>query len=145
MVHRKKTSETRVRVNISLSPMAAARLKDIAAVNKRTIALEGKAAVEFYLENVERVKNVEWQSPIEWRLSKLENRFAALIAKDARATAQALYFIMLPYTKGGLPTKPLPKEAFQMIWNQSRAFAADWLKKTKIGDEQSDDRPQSIS
>jgi hypothetical protein len=134
-VRKKRIIGQRARVNLSLAPMTIARLNDIAKANNRTLAEEARAGVEFYLENFERLKSVEWQTPIEWRLGKLENRFAALIAKDARASAQALYFIMLPYTKGGLPNKPLPKEAVHMLWEQSRAFAADWLKK-KANDEQ---------
>ena len=133
---RQAQAENRMKVTISLSPLMEAKLSELAAANKRPQAVEAKAAVEFYLQNIEVLKNAEWQSPVEKRLEKMENRLAGLMAKLVRVAAQALYFSTLPYTKGGLPTKPLPDKAFQVLWDQSRAFAANWLKKARMDEEQ---------
>jgi hypothetical protein len=119
------------------------KLIELAAVNRRSLSAEGKAAIEFYLQNLEVLKNAEWQSPIERRMEKMENRLAGLMAKLVRVAAQALYFSTLPYTKGGLPNKPLPDKAFQMLWDQSRAFAANWLKKAQADEKQPEAIPKS--
>ena len=137
---RQARAENRMKVTLSLSPLALAKLQELARTNKRPPAVEAKAAVEFYLENIETLQNVEWQSPIERRMEKMENRLAGLMAKLVRVAAQDFYFTTLPYTKGGLPTKPLPQKAFDMLWNQSRAFAANWLKKARSDEEKASDK-----
>jgi hypothetical protein len=119
------------KVTVRLSPLSVTGLKELA---------EAKEAIEFYLDNLQVLTQAEWQTPIERRMQKVENRLAGLMAKLVRVAAQALFFSTLPYTKGGLPNKPLPKEAFEMLWDQSRAFAANWLKKANLDEEQAESK-----
>jgi predicted transcriptional regulator len=135
---RKARIEKRIRVTISVSPLTVVKLQELARANNSSPALEARTAVEFYLDNLKQLADAEWQSPIERRMQKIENRLAGLMAKLVRVAAQALFFSTLPYTKGGLPNKPLPKEAFEMLWDQSRAFAANWLKKANLDEEQTE-------
>jgi predicted DNA-binding protein len=126
------------KVTVRLSSLSVIRLKELAAANGRAVSAEAKEAIEFYLDNLEALTQAEWQTPIERRMQKVENRLAGLMAKLVRVAAQALFFSTLPYTKGGLPNKPLPKEAFEMLWDQSRAFGANWLKKANLDEEQAE-------
>ena len=130
--------DNRMRITVGLSPLYMSKLIELATTNKRSLSAEGKAAIEFYLENLEALKNAEWQSPIEKRLEKMENRLAGLTAKLIRATVQGLWFTTVPYTKGERPDKhkPLPQGEFQVMWDESRAFAASWLKKARLDEEQ---------
>ena len=137
------SSETRAKVTISLSSLALAKLNELARANKRTASSEARNAVEFYLTHLAHLQDAAWQSPIERRMEKLENRVSSLLAKTCRAIAQTLFFMTLPYTKGGLPTRPLTKEAFQIVWEQSRAFAADWLRKARLDDTEQDSGNQT--
>ncbi len=133
---KKGIPEGRVKITIRLSWKLYSNLIESAKSNGKAVSSEVNRAVEFYLANIQREKNAAWQSPLEQRMQKLENRLAGLMAKLVRVCGQALWFSTLPYTKGGLPSKPLPKEAFQMLWDQSRAFAASWLKKAWVDEEQ---------
>lgn len=136
--------DNRMRVTVALPPLHMSKLTELAAINRRSLSAEGKEAIVFYLQNLELMKNAEWQSPIERRMEKMENRLAGLMAKLVRVAAQDLYFSTLPFTKGGLPTKPLPDKAFQLLWDQSRAFAANWLKKARVDEEQAEAAPKSV-
>ena len=62
------------------------------------------------------------------------------MAKLVRVCGQSLWFSTLPYTKGGLPNKPLPQKAFQILWDNSRQFAAEWLKKAKLDETTKQDQ-----
>jgi hypothetical protein len=135
---RKKKSQERIKVTISLTRLTYSKLIERSKSASNSISSEAHRAVEFYLENIQHKSNADWQSPLEYRMQKLENRLAGLIAKLVRVCGQALWFSTLPYTKGGLPNKPLSQDAFQMLWDQSRAFAANWLKKARIDEEQSE-------
>ncbi len=129
---RKKNLERRVKVTISLSKSIYMKLLDSAKSHNIDVASEVRQAVEQYLQDVQHERDTAWQSPLEHRMQNLENRLAFLMAKLARVCGQSLWFSTLPYTKGGLPNKPLPQEAFQILWNNSRQFAAEWLKKAKL-------------
>ncbi len=122
----------RTKITIRLRQPVYSKLSEYAKLHRVKIASEARQAVEFYLEQVQREHDNAWQSPLEHRMQKLENRLAALMAKLIRVCGQSLWFSTLPYTKGGLPNKALPQEAFQMLWNNSRQFAAEWLKKAKF-------------
>ncbi len=79
------------------------------------------------------------QTELAFRVRKMEDRMAALLAKLTRAAAQTLYFTTLPYMHGGLPKEPLPEGAVRALWGQSRQFAGDWLKKAGPLNEQAVD------
>ena len=82
------------------------------------------------LENPVEEATIE-QTELAYRVRKMEDRMAALLAKLTRAAAQTLYFTTLPYMHGGLPKEPLPEGAVKALWGQSRQFAGDWLKKAQ--------------
>ncbi len=128
----KENPVRRKKVTIRLRQSVYSKLSECAKLHRVKLASEAHQAVEFYLEHIQREGNNVWQSPLEHRMQKLENRLAALMAKLVRVCGQSLWFSTLPYTKGGLPNKPLPQEAFQMLWDNSRQFAAEWLKKAKL-------------
>lgn len=132
---KKKNPEGRMRVTVRLTRTAYYKLIERAKSNNETISAATRRAVEFYIENIQREHDIAWQSPLEHRMQKLENRLAGLMAKLIRVCGQSLWFSTLPYTKGGLPNKPLPQEAFQILWNNSRQFASEWLKKAKIDED----------
>jgi len=132
---RKTNPEGRIKLSISLSRRIYSNLTESARSHSRTFASEVREAIVFYLENYSRDKDIVWQTPLERRMQKLENRLAGLMAKLVRVSGQSLWFSTLPYTKGGLPNKPLPDKAFQILWDQSRAFAANWLKKAQVDEE----------
>jgi hypothetical protein len=121
-----------MKVTIELRQSMYSKLSEYAESHGIKVALEARRAVELYLQNIQREYDTAWQSPLEHRMQNLENRLAFLMAKLARVCGQSLWFSTLPYTKGGLPNKPLPQEAFQILWNNSRQFAAEWLKKAKL-------------
>ena len=131
---RKKSSDRRIKITISLRQPMYSKLSESAESHGLKVSSEAHRAVKFYLESIQREHDTAWQLPLEHRMQKLENRLAALMAKLIRVSGQALWFSTLPYTKGGLPNKPLPQEAFQILWDNSRQFAAEWLKKAKIDD-----------
>ncbi len=87
------------------------------------------------LENPSDETTIE-QTELAYRVRKMEDRMAALLAKLTRAAAQTLYFTTLPYVHGGLPKEPLPEGAVRALWGQSRQFAGDWLKKAGPLNEQ---------
>lgn len=82
------------------------------------------------IENPVEEATIE-QTELAYRVRKMEERMAALLAKLTRASAQTLYFSTLPYMHGGLPKEPLPEGAVRALWGQSRQFASDWLKKAQ--------------
>ena len=82
------------------------------------------------IENPVEEATIE-QTELAYRVRKMEERMAALLAKLTRAAAQTLYFTTLPYMHGGLPKEPLPEGAVRALWGQSRQFAGDWLKKAQ--------------
>ncbi len=123
---------SRKKLTIRLRQSVYSRLSDHAKLRHVKLTSEVTKAVEVYLEHLQRENDSVYQSPLEQRMQKLENRLAALMAKLVRVCGQALWFSTLPYTKGGLPNRPLSQEAFQILWNNSRQFAAEWLKKAKL-------------
>lgn len=133
----KRNPQGKIKVTITISRLTYSKLAESARANNLPVTSQAHQAVEVYLDNFEREKDSSWQSPLERRLQKMENRLAALMAKLVRVSAQSLWFSTLPFTKGGLPNKPLPEQAFQILWNNSRAFAANWLKKAQLDEEQS--------
>ena len=132
---RKKNPNVRIRISACLPRLIYSGLLESARSNQETVSSEACHAIEFYLANLGREKDAIWQAPLEHRMQKLENRLAGLMAKLVRVCGQSLWFSTLPYTKGGLPNKPLPQEAFQILWNNSRQFAGEWLKKARIDEE----------
>ncbi len=93
-----------------------------------------RIAVRQFLEAYGKEPQKEYENVLEARLRKLENRIATLSVLATRASAQALYYMTLPYSRGGFPTRPLKEEAFKSQWEKSRSFAVQFLKNASVLD-----------
>lgn len=93
-----------------------------------------RIAVRQFLEAYGKEPQKKYENVLEARLRKLENRIATLSVLATRASAQALYYMTLPYSRGGFPTRPLKEEAFKSQWEKSRSFAAQFLKNASVLD-----------
>ena len=125
--HRKYTDTT-----VGLRRSQIRQLEELAIRQGSSKSDVIRQAVDKYIELSKLDDNVERDSLIESRLRKLENRIANLTVLSTRASAQTLYYITLPFSKGGFPAKPLNKEAFQAQWSKSRYFASQFLKNAQI-------------
>ena len=75
------------------------------------------------------------ENMLEARMRKLENRLANLMVLSTRASAQTLYYMTLPYSRGGFPSRPLKEEAFKGQWEKSRLFATQFLRNASTNFE----------
>ncbi len=130
----KKTKEpTLVRFSFALSPEDKVKVEKYAlalGVTPSELAREAIKELIFNLEKPTEELRIE-ETELSYRMKKMEDRMAALLAKLTRAAAQSLYFSTLPYLYGGLPKEPLPEGAMKTLWFQSRQFAGEWLKKAQ--------------
>ncbi|MDX2107120.1 MAG: hypothetical protein SFY67_12025 [Candidatus Melainabacteria bacterium] len=97
-----------------------------------------RIALRQFLEAYGKEPQREYENILEARLRKLENRIATLSVLATRASAQALYYMTLPYSRGGFPSRPLKEEAFKSQWEKSRSFAAQFLKNASVIDAPED-------
>ncbi len=104
-----------------------------------------RVAVRQFLEAYGKEPQREYENILEARLRKLENRIATLSVLATRASAQALYYMTLPYSRGGFPTRPLKEEAFKSQWEKSRSFAAQFLKNASVLDAPDAQEPETKS
>jgi hypothetical protein len=119
-------------VSVGLSAVDVQKLDDIAELtgSRRTEVI--RLAIRQFVNDYGKRPDKEYESILEARLRKMENRLADLIVLAVRAAAQALYYMTLPYSRGGFPTRPLKEEVFQGQWQKSRAFASQFLKHAVI-------------
>ena len=117
---------------VGLSKLQHRQIEKIVSIEGKTKNEVIRDAIDKYFEYFQSVESEERDGVIEARLKKLENRIANLTVLSTRASAQTLYYITLPFSKGGFPAKPLNKEAFQAQWSKSRYFASQFLKNAQI-------------
>jgi hypothetical protein len=119
-------------VTVGLSYPDVHKLDEIAKAtgSKRTEVI--RLAISQFLANYGKEPEKQYESILEARLRKMENRLADLTVLAARASAQTLYYMTLPYSRGGFPTRPLKEEVFQGQWQKSRAFASQFLKNATL-------------
>ena len=108
------------------------KLDDIAKTTGSNRSDVIRLAISQFLVSYGREPEKQYESILEARLHKMENRLADLTVLAARASAQTLYYMTLPYSRGGFPTRPLKEEAFQGQWQKSRSFASQFLKNATI-------------
>lgn len=121
-----------VEFTIGVAPPDHAKLLEVAKqydINRREVV---RIAISQYLQNLNKAPQEEKDNILEQRLRKLENRLANLVVLSTRAAAQNLYFMTLPFTRGGWPKRPLKEEAFNKQWAKSRYFASSFLKNALI-------------
>lgn len=108
------------------------RIESIAQASGTNKSHVFRQIVTQYINSLDSEKKTAQESVLEKRLQKLENRLANLTVLATRASAQSLYYMTLPFSVGGLPQKPLKKEALKKYWKESRHFASDFLKNALI-------------
>jgi hypothetical protein len=119
------------------------RLTEIAKAEGRTRSDIIRLALSQFLASYGKHPEKEHENILEARLRKMENRLADLTVLATRASAQALYYMTLPYSRGGFPTRPLKEEAFQSQWEKSRAFAAQFLRNASTNITPKSSEPDS--
>ena len=68
----------RKKITIRLRQSVYSKLSEYAKSHGVKVTSEAIKAVELYLENAQREHDAAWQSPLEHRMQKLENRLATL-------------------------------------------------------------------
>ena len=91
-----------------------------------------RLAVSRFLSSYGTQPEKEYENGLEARLKKIENRLANISVIATRASAQTLYYMTLPYARGGFPTRPLKEDAFKKYWQLSRKFASQFLKNAAV-------------
>lgn len=132
-MNKKVSDQNLVRMAFALLPEEKLKMQKYASSIGVTPSELARVAVRELISKLEEPSNemtVE-QTELAYRVRKMEDRMAALLAKLTRAAAQTLYFTTLPYVHGGLPKDPLPEGAVRVLWGQSRQFAGEWLKKAQ--------------
>lgn len=70
-------------LNVGLAEADRKRLDDLARVTGKTKTELGREAIQFYLDNYDRLQAEDRETPLERRLKKMEDRLAALMARTA--------------------------------------------------------------
>ena len=113
-------------ISVSLTVADLKKIDDLAQVERRSRSEVIRHAVDRYLSS--HGTSDERENLLEGRMRKLEKRLADLTVLSARASAQTLYYMTLPYSRGGFPTRPLKEEAFKGQWEKSKIFATQFLR-----------------
>jgi len=121
-------SKKRVWLPVSVSLMVAdlKKIDDLAVIQKRSRSEIIRHAIDKYLKS--HGADYDRENLLESRMRKLEKRLADLTVLSTRASAQTLYYMTLPYSRGGFPTRPLKEEAFKGQWEKSKSFATQFLR-----------------
>jgi len=119
-------------VSVGLTGPDVQKLDKIAEVTGSTRTDVIRFAIRQFTDNYGKEPEKEYENILEARLRKMENRLANLMVLAVRAAAQALYYMTLPYSRGGFPTRPLKEEVFQAQWHKSRTFAGEFLKHATV-------------
>ncbi|MCA9805100.1 MAG: ribbon-helix-helix protein, CopG family, partial [Cyanobacteria bacterium HKST-UBA02] len=100
-------SKKRVWLPVSVSLMVAdlKKIDDLAVIQKRSRSEIIRHAIDKYLKS--HGADYDRENLLESRMRKLEKRLADLTVLSTRASAQTLYYMTLPYSRGGFPTRPL--------------------------------------
>lgn len=104
------------------------KIDEVASSENRTRSEIVRHATQRYVNLHGKSASEERETILEGRMRKLEKRLADLTVLSARASAQTLYYMTLPYSRGGFPTRPLKEEAFKGQWEKSKTFATQFLR-----------------
>ena len=125
---------TFIDVTVGLAYPEIQKINEIVKIDGCTRSDIVRIALRQFLDAYGKEPQQEYENILEARLRKLENRIATLTVLATRASAQALYYMTLPYSRGGFPSRPLKEEAFKSQWEKSRSFAAQFLKNASVMD-----------
>jgi len=142
----KATRQNLITLSATVTPEERIRFQQIASAKGKSIAALGRDAIVQYIRRHDRPQQVQAETELSKRLEKMDNSLRALLAKTVHLNGQILYISLIPYLKGGLPPKPLKKESYTGLWNESEKFAGAMLSKplSEITAEQVDpEKPQA--
>jgi len=91
-----------------------------------------RRAVEAFAFNYKNDQLDQRQLQLEKRMKSMESAMRSLLVKSIRLNGQVLYFACLPWTQG-FPKQRLNDKGFQMLYEKSGAFAAQFLKSKAAG------------
>lgn len=116
----------------ALLPSAVEDIDAIAKAEKLTRSEVIRKAVEAFAFNYKTDNLDQRQLQLEKRMKAMETAMRALLVKSIRLNGQVLYFACLPWTQG-FPKQRLSDKGFQVIYEKSGAFAAQFLKSKAAG------------
>jgi len=119
-------------VTVGLDGPVVQKLDDIATATGSNRSDVIRLVLSQFVSDYGKEPEKQYENILEARLRKLENRLANLTVLAVRASAQTLYYMTLPYSRGGFPTRPLNAEAFETQWQKSRTFAGQFLKNATV-------------
>lgn len=91
-----------------------------------------RRSVEAFAFNYKSDQLDQRQLQLEKRMKTMESAMRTLLVKAIRLNGQVLYFTCLPWNQG-FPKQRLKQEAFQMLYEKSASFAAQFLKSKATG------------
>ena len=104
----------------------------IAKAEQMSRAAVIRRSVEAFAFNYKTDQLDQRQLQLEKRMKTMESAMRTLLVKSIRLNGQVLYFTCLPWTKG-FPKQRINDEGFKMLYEQSGAFAAQFLKSKATG------------
>ena len=113
-----------VNVSAVVSPVIVEEIDRLAVASKVSRSQMVRQLLEQKLTERANERLTEEKDKLEQRLEHMENRFASLMVKVARASAQTLYLTMEQinddYEEG----------AAQKMWEKSKHYAGQWLEQS---------------
>ncbi len=107
-------------------------LDEIAKNEKLTRADLLRRAAEAFVFNYKNDQLDQRQLKLEKRMQTMESALRSLMVKSIRLNGQIFYFSTLPWTQG-FPKQRLNKKGFDMLYEKSAAWAAQYLKSKATG------------
>ena len=125
-------SNPNLKVSTALSLSERTRLFNFATVHNVTPSAVMRGAITHFLDAQEAEQPLETGRQIERSMRRMEERLATLMAKSVRASAQTMYYALMPLKRGNWPSKPITQSQFDELWAESRHFAHVWLQRAKL-------------
>ena len=115
-----------------LTPSQLEDIDAIAQAEKMTRSEVIRKAIEAFTVNYKTDRLDQRQIQLEKKMQAMEKGMRALLVKSIRLNGQVLYFATLPWTQG-MPKQRLNDAGFQMLYDKSADFAAQFLKSKAAG------------
>lgn len=102
-------------------------IDEIAKAENMTRAEVLRRSAEAFVFNYKNDQLDQRQLKLEKRMQTMETALRALLVKSIRLNGQVFYFSTLPWTQG-FPKQRLNKKGFDILYEKSAAWAAQYLK-----------------
>lgn len=115
--------------------LSSSTVEDIDAIAKAENMSRSEVirkAVEAFAFNYKTDQLDQRQIQLEKRMKVMESAMRTLLVKSIRLNGQVLYFACLPWTQG-FPKQRLNDKGFQILYEKSGDFAAQFLKSKAAG------------